>query len=234
MKKLFIISGIIGVVTLAACTDIQREPGRVYMPDMAYSRAYETYAQRDTASFTTDPNEWTTDSKSKIFYNNMPVAGSVSQEQDFVYHIPKDVMGDSTNYIASKQVANPLQATDSVHLKEAERLYLINCGICHGKALDGNGPLYKDGAGPYPAKPANLSGSDKIYANMPDGQMFYSITYGKNLMGSYAGQVTPRQRWMIINYIKGVQAKTAAPAAPAAGAATATTPVAGKDSAATK
>jgi mono/diheme cytochrome c family protein len=34
---------------------------------------------------------------------------------------------------------------------EAERLYLINCGICHGTKLDGNGPLYNDGKGPYPA-----------------------------------------------------------------------------------
>jgi len=236
MKKLFIISGIAGVVAMAACNSVQREPNRVYMPDMAYSRAYETYAQRDTASFTTDPNEWATDGKKKIFYNNMPVAGAVSQEQDFVFHIPKDKAGDSVNYVASKQVVNPMPGADSVKLKEAERLYLINCGICHGVALDGNGPLYKDGTGPYPAAPANLSGANKLYVNMPDGQMFYSITYGKNLMGSYAGQVTPHQRWMIINYIRSVQAKAtkaSATPAPVAAGATMAAPAA-KDSAAKK
>ena len=43
-------------------------------------------------------------------------------------------------------------------MKEAERLYLVNCGICHGPKLDGNGPLWKDGDGPYPSAPKNLVG----------------------------------------------------------------------------
>jgi len=37
---------------------------------------------------------------------------------------------------------------------------------------------------------------------MTEGMMFYSVTYGRNLMGSYASQLTPRQRWKIIHYIK--------------------------------
>ena len=41
---------------------------------------------------------------------------------------------------------------------------------------------------------------------MPDGQMFYSVTYGKNKMGSYASQLDSRQRWMVIDYIKSKQA----------------------------
>jgi mono/diheme cytochrome c family protein len=151
----------------------------------------------------------------KIFYNNEPVAGTVGRQQDYVYHIAKDKQGDTANYYAARQTVNPFQF-DSSSLKEAERLYLINCGICHGPALDGNGPLYKDGTGPYPAKPAMLVGDPK-YAAMPEGQMFYSITYGKNLMGSYASQVTPKQRWMIINYIKSKQAAAAPkPAMPTA------------------
>jgi hypothetical protein len=32
--------------------------------------------------------------------------------------------------------------------------------------------------------------------------MFYSVTYGKNAMGSYASQLSTKQRWMIIHYIK--------------------------------
>jgi hypothetical protein len=42
------------------------------------------------------------------------------------------------------------------------------------------------------------------------------VTYGKNLMGSYASQLQPKQRWMVIAYIKSKQAKPAAAAAPAA------------------
>ncbi len=32
--------------------------------------------------------------------------------------------------------------------------------------------------------------------------MSYSTTYGKNLMGPYGSQLTRKQRWMIIHYIK--------------------------------
>ena len=224
MKKSAIISGLIIVVVLVSCSDVKRDPGRVYMPDMAYSRAYETYAPRDT-NFTSDVNNWESNGHTKIFYNNQPVAGTVSRGENFVFHLAIDAVGDSTNYIASKQIASPLSDSIPVPMAEAERIYLINCGICHGVKLDGNGPLYKDGAGPYPAKPANLSGSDAKYVSMPDGQMYYSISYGKNLMGGYAGQVSPHQRWMIIKYIRGVQNK---------GTTTAATPAAAKDSAAIK
>jgi SNF family Na+-dependent transporter len=40
---------------------------------------------------------------------------------------------------------------------------------------------------------------------MPAGQMFYSLAYGKNTMGSYASQMTRKQRWQVIAYIKNKQ-----------------------------
>jgi mono/diheme cytochrome c family protein len=77
--------------------------------------------------------------------------------------------------------------------------------------LDGNGPLWKGGDGPFPSAPKNLL-SDPVVTKMPEGQMFYSVTYGKNMMGSYASQLSTKQRWMVITYIKSKQgAKTAAP-----------------------
>ena len=109
---------------------------------------------------------------------------------------------------------------------EAARLYKINCGICHGEKLDGNGPIYNGGNGPYPVAPKNLV-ADPVVSKMPEGQMMYSVTYGKNLMGSYASQLSTKQRWMIVRYIKQLQPggapQTAAPAtAPAADSTTAT------------
>jgi mono/diheme cytochrome c family protein len=115
-----------------------------------------------------------------------------------------DKVGDSANYVLAKQVVNPLPALSTKEMAEAQRLYNVNCGICHGNKLDGNGPLYKGGDGPYPAKPATLVGDAK-YENMPAGQMMYSLTYGKNLMGSYAAQLSTKQRWMVIHYIKSMQ-----------------------------
>ncbi len=193
-NKLLITGALAAVVMLVACSDsVKRDPGTVYMPDMAYSRALETYA----------PNAYL--KEEGINYDATPVAGTVSRSQDYVYHIAMDKVGDTANYFASSAVPSPVQMLTEKEMEETKRLYMINCGICHGTKLDGNGPLWKDGTGPYPAAPKSLIG-DELMA-MSEGKMFYSITYGKNLMGSYASQVTPKQRWDIIHYIKVQQGK---------------------------
>lgn len=205
MKNTSIIACLTAVVAFAACSDVKRTPGSIYMPDMAYSRAYETYADHSNLA------------EKGVHYNSRPVEGTISREEEMPFHIAKDAQGDTTNYNASKLVKNPIDSLSEKDRLEAERLYLVNCGICHGTKMDGNGPLYKDGNGPYAAKPAALAGDAK-YEAMPAGQMFYSVAYGKNLMGSYASQLSRKQRWMIIAYIKEKQqkGKSAAPAAPAA------------------
>src|SRR5262245_29154595 len=132
MKKISIIAVLVLAVAVWSCSDVRRSPGHVYMPDMNYSRAYETYATIDTLT------------KQGIFYNRQPVAGTIKRGEVLPFLLTQDKVGDSTNYVASRGVTNPLPALNAVQLKEAERLYLVNCGICHGTALDGNGPLYKD------------------------------------------------------------------------------------------
>jgi mono/diheme cytochrome c family protein len=183
---------------LASCSDEPRRyTGRIYMPDMTYSRAYETYS--------VTPEQKEALLKQGIHYSNSPVAGTLKRGAIFPFDIPKDAAGDTANYAASKSVKNPLSGLDDLTMTEANRLYLVNCGICHGTKLDGNGPLYRGGDGPFPAKPATLVGDAK-YEAMPEGQMYYSVTYGKNKMGSYASQLDTRQRWMVIAYIKSKQA----------------------------
>jgi mono/diheme cytochrome c family protein len=180
------------------------------MPDMYYSKAYETYASTQELK------------DSDIYYNRLPVAGTVSREEDLNFHF--DLKPDSAGYAQSASLKNPLDSGATVNIKEAERLYLVNCAICHGDKLDGNGPLFKGGDGPYTAAPKNFL--DAEMTAMAPGTMFFSVTYGKGQMGSYASQLTPKQRWEVIAYIKSKQKKTA-PAA-AEGAA----PAAGADSAA--
>jgi mono/diheme cytochrome c family protein len=150
----------------------------------------------------------------------MPVKGTVARGDMFAYLISND----SAGYVQSGAIKNPLKADSSVKIDmvEAERLYLVNCGVCHGPKLDGNGPLWKNGDGPYPAAPKNLMGPDM--KALPEGTIFHVATYGKNLMGSYASQLTSQQRWEVVAYIKAKQM--------AAGATTATTAV--KDSTAAK
>ncbi|HET9825078.1 MAG TPA: cytochrome c [Chitinophagaceae bacterium] len=212
MKKFFVITFIFcaGLI-ITACSDIRRSPGAVYMPDMAYSVAVETYAKLDSTKFTSNASEA---GEGKIYYTAYPVAGTVARGDGLPFPYAMDKPGDSTNYVASKQVQNPVPALTPVEMKEAERLYLVNCAICHGPKLDGNGPLWKDGSGPFPSAPRNFM-TDPLMLNMPEGQMFYSVTYGKNMMGSYASQVTSKQRWMIIHYIKSQEASKATTAKPA-------------------
>lgn len=221
MKKLSVITVIVLSVAIWGCSGVKRKPSRVYMPDMAYSRAYETYAS--TANL---------DSLG-IHYDKRPVPGTIKRGELFPFPLAKDKAGDLTNYILAKNVKNPLAPLDSVKLKEAERLYLVNCGICHGMKLDGNGPLYNGGNGPFAAAPRNLVG-DTSAINMPDGQMFYSISYGKGQMGPYAPQLSTTQRWMVVHYIKSRQASAKAPAGGSgtSGGKDSTAPAAGKDSAA--
>jgi len=204
MKNISIIACLTAVVVLASCSDVKRKPGSIYMPDMAYSRAYESYADHSNLA------------EAGIFYNSKPVEGTISREEDMPFHIAKDAAGDTTNYTASKQVKNPYDSLTKDQYEESERLYLVNCGVCHGANLKGNGPIYNDGKGPYPVAPKNLIG-DPVISAMPAGQMFYSVAYGKNLMGSYASQLSRKQRWMVISYIKQKQqeGKSAAPAATA-------------------
>ena len=197
------------VIGLVACSGVQRNPGRIYMPDMTYSRAYETYASTEDLA------------KEGVHYDHMPVPGTIARGEEMPFPLAKDAPGDSTNYVAAKQVKDPLPALDSADMHEASRLFNINCAICHGAKLDGNGPLWKDGSGPFSAHPAQLVGGAQ-YMVMPEGQMFYSVTYGKNMMGSYASQLTRKQRWMVIQYIKSQQAGASGGAKGAAADSTAT------------
>jgi mono/diheme cytochrome c family protein len=199
MKKItYIISALVLAVTLfTSCDGVRREPGRIYMPDMAYSRAYESYASRDSAIFTTDMYN----KGSKIFYNNLPPAGTVKRGELFPTTMPSDTTG---YYGASAAMVNPYDTIvlSKVQLAEAGRLFNVNCAICHGADGAGGGPIASGG---HIGGVANLT--LPAYVAMKDGTMFHSITYGKNLMGGYASQVTRAQRWMIIKYIRSMQPK---------------------------
>jgi mono/diheme cytochrome c family protein len=200
MKKLAIISALtLSGLLLYSCGD-NTQPGKVYMPDMGYSRAYETYADHSNLS------------SKGVNYNNRPVAGTVARGEEMPYHLNNDSIG----YAQSAAMVDPLPKLNATEMGEAERMFLINCAICHGPALDGNGPLYKGGNGPYAAKPATLVGDPKIEA-LTEGTLYHVMTYGKNLMGSYASQLNRKQRWMVAQYVKSKQAEKngGAAAAPA-------------------
>lgn len=200
MKKLLITAGIFSLVLgFVSCGGGKGEdPGAAYMPDMYYSRAYETYGYNNVEG------EYDSLKARGIYYNGMPVHGTVARGEMMSYYLTPD----SAGLQAAQNLKNPLDsmAMTKGAMKEAERLYLIYCGVCHGDKLDGNGPLPAGGA--YIAAPANLT-APNIKA-MPDGDYFHVITFGIRSMGSYASQLTPEQRWWVIKYIRSKQALTAA------------------------
>lgn len=199
MKKVniaLIVGSILSVLAFASCEDKQ-SPGYSYMPDMGKSRALEAYDMRDTARFTTDESRKGGD---VIYYNGMPVPGTLRRGDLFPY----DLANDSNGYRMSAAVKNPIIDTlDVAALNEAGRLYNINCGICHGVTGAGNGPLATAG---HVGGVANLTLPN--YIALADGTMFHVITFGKGVMGSYASQLNKQQRWEIVKYIRTLQART--------------------------
>jgi mono/diheme cytochrome c family protein len=197
MKQLLIASGFLALgFGLVSCGGAHGDdPGHAYMPDMYYSRAYETYGYNDVGG------ELDSLKKRGIFYNAMPVPGTVARGEMMSYHLT----ADSNGLKAADALRNPLDTmvVTKIALTEAQRLFLVNCAICHGPNLDGNGPLYNGGNGPYSAAPKNLTAPDaKAFT---DGHYFHVITYGIRSMGSYASQLTPDQRWWVIKYIRSKQ-----------------------------
>lgn len=193
MKKINIIVAVVLVMmvsTVFESCDGRREPGKVYMPDMAYSRAYEAYAANDLKF-------------ENINYIPYPVEGTIRRGDLFPYTLPND----SNGYKMSADVKNPLPPLDTIQMGEAQRLFNINCAICHGANMDAQGPLSTGGKIPAVA---NLTLAQ--YVKMPEGTMFHSVTYGKNNMGSYASQLSRMQRWMVVQYVKSKQLKTSAAA----------------------
>jgi mono/diheme cytochrome c family protein len=100
----------------------------------------------------------------------------------------------TTNWVA----VNPLPITRQL-LDRGQQRYQINCLPCHGPAGDGKGIVSKYGL----VAMANFH--DKRLIDMTDGEIFNTITYGKNLMGAYGANVQVEDRWAIIAYVRALE-----------------------------
>ena len=101
----------------------------------------------------------------------------------------------TTNFVEN----NPLVVNARL-LERGRQRFTIYCSPCHGQEADGNGITRKLGA---MAVVANLH--DKRIVEMPDGEIFNTITFGKNLMGAYGPNVPVEDRWAVIAYLRAVQ-----------------------------
>lgn len=90
---------------------------------------------------------------------------------------------------------------DEAFLARGKERYQITCTPCHGESGNGLGVVSK-----YWAMPPTANLIDPRVKDMPEGQIFWTITHGKGLMGPYNGVTSVRDRWAITAYLRGLQA----------------------------
>ena len=92
----------------------------------------------------------------------------------------------------------PMPLTDAVVARGRER-YNIYCSPCHGVAGDGDGMIVKRGF----KRPTSFH--DPRLRNERAGYFFDVMTRGFGQMPDYAAQVSPKDRWAVVAYIRALQ-----------------------------
>jgi len=92
----------------------------------------------------------------------------------------------------------PIEVTMEVMDRGRER-YNISCKVCHGAVGLGNGLATEFGL----AAVANLQ-LERIRV-MADGEIFNTITHGKNTMMGYGHNIQVEDRWAIVAYMRAMQ-----------------------------
>jgi mono/diheme cytochrome c family protein len=78
-------------------------------------------------------------------------------------------------------------------------LYETYCSPCHGLGAKGDGLV-----APKFQVPPDLT--TRVYANAPDGYMYYVIRHGRLIMPSYYESLNARERWLVVNHVRTLQA----------------------------
>jgi mono/diheme cytochrome c family protein len=94
-------------------------------------------------------------------------------------------------------LTNPEPATQE-SVNRGWMYYQINCAVCHGEGGLGNGPVARFNGAP------NLSNATT--AAKSDGYYFGQIRNGGSIMPSF-NRIPERDRWHVINYVRGLQGK---------------------------
>lgn len=169
-------------VLFPACQSDPNSPGLEYMPDMYRSPSYETYGEN---------NMFPNGMEARIPANNTIARG----KDNLPYPYPNTFEGYQA---AGENLKNPFTATEE-NISEGKLLYTRFCVHCHGKKGMGDGTVPTNSE--YPPPPAYSAG----LKDLPEGKMFHTLTYGKNLMGSHASQMSKSERWKVILYVQTLQ-----------------------------
>jgi mono/diheme cytochrome c family protein len=92
----------------------------------------------------------------------------------------------------------PIPVTPQL-MERGRQRFTINCAVCHGATAAGNGITKEYGLATV------VSLQDERIRKMADGEIFNTITHGKNTMLAYGPNVPVADRWAIICYLRALQ-----------------------------
>ena len=190
-------------ISLWSCKAKDDFQGLEYAPNMYHSVPYDALSQITDE----DEGQWLSNREDGLgeFYNsnpnnphsmNMrePVPNTVKRSESG--YLPYRIHKDSAEY-AGRVLVNPIDSTTEV-VAEGKALYSIYCIACHGEKGQGDGLVGKVFLG----VPAYNLGRVK---ELPEGQIFHTITHGRGRMMAHSSQVSVDERWKITRYIQVLQ-----------------------------
>jgi mono/diheme cytochrome c family protein len=175
---------LVAALAAVAC-DHKRQPAFEYMPDMAHSVPYDSFA----------PNPITRDGKTL----QAPVAGTVPRGFLPLHYLPTPEDAER----AGRELHDPVELV-AADAARGRALYSTFCFVCHGPRGRADGPLV-----PRIGTPPSYS-SERV-RGLPAGQLYHVITYGSGRMPSYAAQVPPDDRWLIVRHVQELARAEGAP-----------------------
>ncbi len=98
---------------------------------------------------------------------------------------------------AIRDLVNPVAATPA-SIAQGGKLYGIYCLHCHGAKGRGDGPVAAK-----ISKPADLT--ERKFIDSRDGLFYYTIRHGTPIMPALAEAIAPRERWMIVSFVRTLQ-----------------------------
>jgi mono/diheme cytochrome c family protein len=183
---------------LVSC-DNHNDTGKEFAPNMYHSVGYEPLSQIDGELNTINPNGLNMrlpvkGTVARRNYNTTFGSGDSAINDLMVYNIPADSIS-----IAERILKNPIPETEK-SLEEGQLLYERFCTHCHGEGGKGDGLVGKM----YKGVPVYSSDALKT---MNDGHIFHVITNGKGRMWPHGSQISPDDRWKIVQYVHQLQAQ---------------------------
>lgn len=219
--KLKAITTVIGAAAIAcvmqSCVADADSSGLEYMPDMYRSSAIEPYV--DYAEVRGREVEGVKSKRSALVppSNTIPYYGT--DEAKVALMLPyarkanvafKETHGlhgweltTADSYAEAGNDSNPLKLKEDnkeAIFKKGKKLYAAMCMHCHGEEGDGQGPMVLSGA--YAGVP-NYTEAARM--SLSDGQIFYSIYYGKGAMGAHASLLNKEEIWTLVHYVRKFQ-----------------------------